>query len=306
MAPAIASRERLQQQLVNTQRVLTALARDDATTDALRVPIRAAQSPRGAGAEAGRESRAGRLAGLRRRLEEARARRADAAGRRSRSEGAVVELRRAVSAAERRVVRCRQRALAWRQEAFESRCAMEELRQRDLLDDAFRVDYQGPFGTINGCRLGRIARVGQAAVSWAEFNAALGHTALLVATVAKRLGVVLRSHRVIPMGSFTRICPHGGNESSAMKLHYDEHMLGQVRLNFGLRALAACVVELQQHAAPGFTLPYRVAAGFDSIGGSSLLMQMGSREVEWNEALRNLLASLKWLQAWALTQPEPS
>ncbi len=57
---------------------------------------------------------------------------------------------------------------------------LESLTKGNVLVDAFQITHDGPFGTINGLRLGRLA---SQHVEWSEINAAMGQTALLLETV---------------------------------------------------------------------------------------------------------------------------
>lgn len=79
---------------------------------------------------------------------------------------------------------------------------LERLQRTNVYNDAFCIGHDGYFGTINGLRLGRLANP---SVDWAEINAAWGQTALLLATIAERLGFQFRGYRIIPMGSTSRI-----------------------------------------------------------------------------------------------------
>ncbi|KAJ9254146.1 hypothetical protein DTO207G8_3723 [Paecilomyces variotii] len=79
---------------------------------------------------------------------------------------------------------------------------LERLQRTNVYNDAFCIGHDGYFGTINGLRLGRLANP---SVDWAEINAAWGQTALLLATIAERLGFQFRGYKIIPMGSTSRI-----------------------------------------------------------------------------------------------------
>lgn len=283
-----------------------------------------ADEPPGSRANSGSQSGSDRIAvslatnkeELLRRLERLRAeqsqlrrRQARAVARRQRATSATAVLRAAcdgvearVSVAQRRLLAYRAFALRFRQQAWTARFRYERLRRSSLLNEAFAVTSHGPFVVINGCRLGRLP--GEV-VPWAEINAALGHTALLVASLAKRMGVVLSRHRIIPMGSFTRICPHGGNERSATPLHYDGGFFANSRLNTSIKALGQCVLELQKRVAPSLPLPYPVSSSGETAGGASILLTLGTREPEWTAAVRNLLTTLKWIQVWALAHTSP-
>ena len=60
---------------------------------------------------------------------------------------------------------------------------LEKLNKTNALNDTFRISHEGPFGTINGLRLGKLP---SQHVEWSEINAAMGHTALLLETVSIR------------------------------------------------------------------------------------------------------------------------
>ncbi|MCJ1284928.1 autophagy protein 6 [Xylographa opegraphella] len=80
---------------------------------------------------------------------------------------------------------------------------LERLQRTNVYNDTFCIGHDGNFGTINGLRLGRLAPPNN--IEWAEINAAWGTTALLLATVADRLGFQFRGYRIKPMGSSSYI-----------------------------------------------------------------------------------------------------
>ncbi|KAI4144059.1 MAG: hypothetical protein L6R39_004336 [Caloplaca ligustica] len=80
---------------------------------------------------------------------------------------------------------------------------LERLQRTNVYNDCFCISHDGHFGTINGLRLGRLAPPQN--VEWAEINAALGTAALLLATVADKLGFQFRGYRIKPMGSTSTI-----------------------------------------------------------------------------------------------------
>ncbi|KAK2741896.1 autophagy protein 6 [Myotisia sp. PD_48] len=79
---------------------------------------------------------------------------------------------------------------------------LERLQRTNVYNDAFCISHDGFFGTINGLRLGRLANP---SVEWSEINAAWGQTALLLATVAERLGFQFQGYKLRPLGSTSRI-----------------------------------------------------------------------------------------------------
>ena len=80
---------------------------------------------------------------------------------------------------------------------------LERLQRTNVYNDTFCIGHDGFFGTINGLRLGRLPPPQN--VDWSEINAAWGTAALLLATVAEKLGFTFRGYRIKPMGSTSRI-----------------------------------------------------------------------------------------------------
>ena len=62
---------------------------------------------------------------------------------------------------------------------------LSQIKCAGVFNDAFFIWHEGPFGTINGFRLGRLPQVSRA-VEWSEINAAWGQAAFLLSTVATR------------------------------------------------------------------------------------------------------------------------
>lgn len=80
---------------------------------------------------------------------------------------------------------------------------LERLQRTNVYNDTFCIGHDGFFGTINGLRLGRLPPPQN--VDWTEINAAWGTAALLLNTVADKLGFTFRGYRIKPMGSVSRI-----------------------------------------------------------------------------------------------------
>ena len=80
---------------------------------------------------------------------------------------------------------------------------LERLQRTNVYNDTFSIGHDGFFGTINGLRLGRLPPPQN--VDWSEINAAWGTAALLLTTVADKLGFNFRGYRIKPMGSTSTI-----------------------------------------------------------------------------------------------------
>ena len=80
---------------------------------------------------------------------------------------------------------------------------LERLQRTNVYNDAFCIGHDGNFGTINGLRLGRLPPPNN--TEWVEINSAWGTTALLLKTVADKLGFVFQGYSIKPMGSFSHI-----------------------------------------------------------------------------------------------------
>ncbi|KAI4122463.1 MAG: hypothetical protein LQ338_005806 [Usnochroma carphineum] len=92
---------------------------------------------------------------------------------------------------------------------------LERLQRTNVYNDCFCISHDGHFGTINGLRLGRLPPPQN--VEWAEINAALGTAALLLATVAGKLGFEFRGYRMRPMGSTSYIEKFETSSSSSSR-----------------------------------------------------------------------------------------
>ena len=80
---------------------------------------------------------------------------------------------------------------------------LERLQRTNVYNDTFCIGHDGFFGTINGLRLGRLPPPQN--VDWSEINAAWGNAALLLATVAEKLGFQFKGYKIRPMGSTSKI-----------------------------------------------------------------------------------------------------
>ena len=184
-----------------------------------------------------------------------------------------------------------------RARSLRARGLLTRLRYLSAPADAFFIWHAGPFGTINGCRLG--ARLAGQPVERVEANAALGQVALLVAALAARMGVAFARYRLVPMGSFSRVAP-ADDPRAMLELHFTGRLFAQGRMNGALKALLVCVAELGEHAQAAdrsFWWPYPITHGGERI--ADLPIAVGGKDAAWTRACKCLLTDLKWLAAWA-------
>lgn len=175
---------------------------------------------------------------------------------------------------------------------------LECLKRTNVFNDAFFIWFDGPFGTINGFRLGRLP---SQPVEYSEINAAWGQAAMLLATIEKRhKGFKFQRFRVVPMGSYSKLGPHG-NLSRPLPLYWD----GGWRkgpFNRAMVAILSCLDELGIYATAydrTIHMPYSIKG--NTIGGHSI--ELGDW-YKWTCALKYFLTNLKWLVAWSSKQPD--
>ncbi|TPX32813.1 hypothetical protein SmJEL517_g04138 [Synchytrium microbalum] len=174
---------------------------------------------------------------------------------------------------------------------------LQNLRRTNVINDTFRIWHDGPFGTINGFRLGRLPSI---PVDWSEINAALGQVLLLMDTLTNRLSFTFKTYRLVPMGNFSRIEKIEGDKAS-----YELYGSGDIasvlfynrRFDIALIALLNCLqqlCELVEHDG-AFKLPYRISK--DKIGDTSI--RHSNLDDTWTKALKFVLINLKWVLAYA-------
>eukprot|EP00946_MAST-07B_sp_MAST-7B-sp1_P003545 g3545.t1 len=181
---------------------------------------------------------------------------------------------------------------AIRQQVASLEETVEQLKRINITNEAFHIWHEGNFGIINGFRLGRLG----SEVEWPEVNAAWGQAALLLATIANKVGFTFSKFRIIPMGSNSKIAKVGQERTS-----YDLHstsggMFGSFRSTFnaGMAAYLACLTEIGDYAMSvdrALRLPYDMS--------SVSIRTSGQSEDQWTKALKYMLTNLKWLQYWS-------
>eukprot|EP00617_Octactis_speculum_P012874 CAMPEP_0185779438 /NCGR_PEP_ID=MMETSP1174-20130828/95814_1 /TAXON_ID=35687 /ORGANISM="Dictyocha speculum, Strain CCMP1381" /LENGTH=270 /DNA_ID=CAMNT_0028468599 /DNA_START=25 /DNA_END=837 /DNA_ORIENTATION=- len=181
---------------------------------------------------------------------------------------------------------------------------LDALSKMNALNDCFYIWHDGPFGTINGFRLGRLPIE---SVDWHEINAALGQLALLLKLI-ENLTNLNFDYDIKPMGSFSTIAqkPKEGQRGAAIKTYnlFNQDRdtifkIGQTSFQNGLVYLLEVMKQAGQHIVkddPPFRLPYDV--GDAGISGHSIKYGENNDEI-WTKALKFLLTDIKWIVAWA-------
>ena len=206
---------------------------------------------------------------------------------------------------------------------------LERLRRTNVYNDTFCIGHDGHFGTINSLRLGRLPPPNN--VEWAEINAAWGYTALLLKTVADKLGFSFSGYAIKPMGSTSHIekldlasttgsgsqsrsssRTESGSNSRLVSLELfssgDLPLGRQIlhrRFNEAMVAFLECLRQLGDHVrrsesnsqrSDGLRLPYTIEK--DRINGISIKLG-ASQDEQWTSACKYTLTCCKFLLAHA-------
>uniref|UniRef100_H2YYT8 Beclin-1 n=1 Tax=Ciona savignyi TaxID=51511 RepID=H2YYT8_CIOSA len=183
---------------------------------------------------------------------------------------------------------------------------LNKLKKTNVFNSTFHIWHQGHFGTINGFRLGRLPG---ANVEWTEINAAWGQVVLLLASLAKKMGLKLKRYKLVPYGnhSYIESVDDKGKElplygSGGLRFLWD------TKFDQAMVAFLDCLQQFKEavEGNSGFSLPYRMEKGkIEDTGGSgasySIKMQFNSEE-QWTKALKFMLTNLKWGLAWVSSQ----
>jgi beclin 1 len=202
---------------------------------------------------------------------------------------------------------------------------LEKLQRTNVYNDTFCISHDGRFGTINGLRLGRLSNV---PVDWPEINAAWGHTVLLLATVADRLGFKFDGYELQPMGSTSRIIRYQYEHSSPsasrtssrptrppkkaiLELYSSGDMpLGLTfmhrKFDIAMEAFLECMRQLgafvetetarTSDTGRGLSLPYKIEG--EKIGDVSIKLGIAQDDA-WSRACKFTLTCCKFLLAHA-------
>lgn len=178
---------------------------------------------------------------------------------------------------------------------------LQMLSTSNVLNDAFHIWYDGPFGTISGFRMGRMPNI---RVTWEETNAAWGQCVFLLSHMAKTCKFSFSRYRLFPMGSYPRIL----DGKTTLELFGPVSQLnlfgGGTTYDKGAIAFLTCLREFSEfarskdeasHREDPFVLPFPIEG--ERVQGKSIRYAF-HREEGWTAALKLLLADLKFVQSW--------
>eukprot|EP00920_Eleutheroschizon_duboscqi_P041965 GHVT01100643.1.p1 GENE.GHVT01100643.1~~GHVT01100643.1.p1 ORF type:complete len:769 (+),score=192.40 GHVT01100643.1:1022-3328(+) len=200
------------------------------------------------------------------------------------------------------------------------------LQRLNVTNDVFHIWQDGPFGTINGFRMGRLPEV---PVSWDEINSGWGMLALLYDVLATKCNFRSPSCRLIPRGSsslLVRISDGARLELYGTDGGFSRFFAGR-RFDQAMVAFMQCTQELLEwleqcrqkrlaqfasgggrggpHSGNGRAGGRRLSGGMRPIRlpfelqgerteGISIRLQ-GNQDAQWTKALKFFLIDYKWL-----------
>lgn len=182
---------------------------------------------------------------------------------------------------------------------------LDRLKKTNAFNATFHIWHTGHFATINGFRLGRLPHV---PVEWAEINAAWGQTALLLWSLARKVGITFNKFQVVPYGSYSYIKNLTDEKTLPLYGSGGFRMIFDSKFDTAMVAFLDCLTqfanEIQRHGA--FSLPYEMDKGKirdNSNTGTwySIKLQFNSEDL-WTKALRYMLTNLKWGLAFVSMQ----
>lgn len=180
----------------------------------------------------------------------------------------------------------------------EADAEIKRLKKTNVFNATFHIWHSGPFGTINGFRLGRLPG---AHIEWAEINAAWGQSVLLLASLAKKMQLKFKKYKLVPFGNQSYI-ESLNDKSKELPLYASGGLrfLWDTKFDHGMVAFLDCLRQFKDEVqrVNGFNLPYNIENGkIEDTGGSgasfSIKIQLNSEE-QWTKALKFMLTNLKW------------
>eukprot|EP00929_Paragymnodinium_shiwhaense_P021519 TRINITY_DN14013_c0_g4_i1.p1 TRINITY_DN14013_c0_g4~~TRINITY_DN14013_c0_g4_i1.p1 ORF type:complete len:458 (+),score=147.43 TRINITY_DN14013_c0_g4_i1:86-1459(+) len=182
---------------------------------------------------------------------------------------------------------------------------LNRLKRTNVLNDMFHISHEGPFGTINRLRLGKMPP--DQPVPWEEINAALGQACLLLDALLKKVGLQTQ-YRLRPRGSYSAI--EAG--AQVLELHSSDGSLTRFfadrNFDLAMSTFLACLREVTKHLQRDNSLKMKKTPFViedDKVSGFSVKMQFNKDE-RWTKALKFMLSHLKWIIALVESRELPN
>ena len=141
-----------------------------------------------------------------------------------------------------------------------SEAGLATLMRTNVHNDAFFVWHDGPIGTINRFRLGRLPSTTDQHVEWHEINAAWGQAAMLLATAAQQMAFEFKTFRIVPFGSYAKLSKVRDERTVHMLYFNPAGWSPTKRFNRSMAAFMRCVASRRARRVARLASP-AVAAG---------------------------------------------
>ncbi|XP_025090043.1 beclin-1-like isoform X2 [Pomacea canaliculata] len=181
---------------------------------------------------------------------------------------------------------------------------LNRLKQVNVFNATFHIWHSGHFGTINGFRLGRLPNI---QVEWNEINAAWGQTALLLHSLARKVGLTFERYRLVPYGSHSYL-ELLTDRSKELPLYGSGgfRFLWDYKFDNAMVGFLDCLNQLgQKIGGNDFNMPYLIHSekleDQKTHNIFSIKIQFNSEE-QWTKALKFALTNLKWCLSWIQAQ----
>lgn len=180
---------------------------------------------------------------------------------------------------------------------------LNRLKQVNVFNTTFHIWHSGHFGTINNFRLGRLPNI---PVEWNEINAAWGQTALLLHSLARKVGLTFQRYRLVPYGSHSYL-ESLSDKSKELPLYGSGgfRFLWDTKFDMGMVAFLDCLDQLWKKIGGNMNMPYLIIKDKlqdrEKNNAFSIKIQFNSEE-QWTKALKFALTNLKWCLSWIQAQ----
>jgi len=182
---------------------------------------------------------------------------------------------------------------------------LEKLKKTNVFNATFHIWHSGPFGTINGFRLGRLPSV---PVDWNEVNTAWGQTVLLLYSLCRKISLNLNKYKLVPYGNFSYIKVLADSKDLPLYGSGGFKLIWDTKFDAGMAAFLDCLQQFKEEVErgdSGFCLPYEMEKGKikDPATGNSFSVKIQfNSEEQWTKAMKYMLTNLKWGLAWVTSK----